>query len=290
MNLRAYAKINWYLRIIGKRPDNYHSLEMIMQHIDLYDDLYIEAMPSKELRLTVEGSDSLTRSDDNLALKAARLLQAQSRTEQGAHILLKKSIPVGAGLGGGSADAAAVLIGLNKLWNTNYSLPELQKIGLKIGADVPYCLEPRPALVTGIGEVVEPADLGDDAWLILIKPEASLATGKVFSGYQAWEDPVFKLNASLDAIRGGQYELLDRFGGNSLLSSAIDLLPEISHLILLLKENGAAYAQMSGSGSVVFGVFYTKDDALSAFQRINGLPFKILTKTLKTAEALSNAR
>ena len=183
MNVKAYAKINWYLYVKGKRPDGYHDLDMIMQHIDLHDDLYIENLSDNELRLGITGSDALSISDDNLIIKAARMLQTHSGTTQGAYIRLEKRIPIGAGLGGGSADAAAVLTGLNRLWGLNYTLHQLQQIGLHIGADVPYCLEPSPAIVSGIGEQVQKVDFQQEAWLILLKPEASLSTKDVFAGY-----------------------------------------------------------------------------------------------------------
>ena len=286
MNLKAYAKINWYLRVIDKRPDQYHNLEMIMQHIDLYDELCLRPLPARELRLVVKGPANLPDPEDNLIIKAARLLQLHSRSDQGAYIELKKHIPIGAGLGGGSSDAAAVLTGLNQLWELNFTRLELQRIGLKIGADVPFCLEPGPALVTGIGEGIEPIDLGKEAWLILLKPETSLSTARVFSGYRPSSEISFDLKKSIDAIRERQYDRLYKVGGNALLSSASNILPEIESLFTALNDHGAVYTQMSGSGSAVFGVFRSKSDAQSAFERIKGPFMKILTKTLKTAEAL----
>ena len=289
MNVKAYAKINWYLYVKGKRPDGYHDLDMIMQHIDLHDDLYIENLSDNELRLGITGSDALSTSDDNLIIKAARLLQTRSGTTQGAYIRLEKRIPIGAGLGGGSADAAAVLTGLNRLWGLNYTLHQLQQIGLQIGADVPYCLEPGPAIVSGIGEQVQKVDFQQEAWLILLKPEASLSTKDVFAGYRHAGCEVPRLNDAAAAIKSGRWELLYQVGVNSLQAPAAGMLPEISQLIETLKSNGALFAQMSGSGSAVFGVFDTKEDAELAYQRIIGPGIRILAKTLRIAEALSDA-
>ena len=289
MNVKAYAKINWYLYVKGKRPDGYHDLDMIMQHIDLHDDLYIENLPDNELRLGITGSDALSISDDNLIIKAARLLQARSGTTQGACIRLEKRIPIGAGLGGGSADAAAVLTGLNRLWGLNYTLHQLQQIGLQIGADVPYCLEPGPAIVSGIGEQVQKVDFQQEAWLILLKPEASLSTKDVFAGYRHAGCEVPRLNDAAAAIKSGRWELLYQVGVNSLQTPAAVMLPEICQLIDILKNNGALFAQMSGSGSAVFGVFDTKEDAELAYQRMIVPGIRILAKTLRIAEALSDA-
>ena len=289
MNVKAYAKINWYLYVKGKRPDGYHDLDMIMQHIDLHDDLYIENLSDNELRLGITGSDALSTSDDNLIIKAARLLQTRSGTTRGAYIRLEKRIPIGAGLGGGSADAAAVLTGLNRLWGLNYTLHQLQQIGLQIGADVPYCLEPGPAIVSGIGEQVQKVDFQQEAWLILLKPEASLSTKDVFAGYRHAVHEASRLNDAASAIAGGRWELLNQVGVNSLQAPAAGMLPEISQLIETLKSNGALFAQMSGSGSAVFGVFDTKEDAELAYQRMIVPGIRILAKTLRIAEALSDA-
>lgn len=289
MNVKAYAKINWYLYVKGKRPDGYHDLDMIMQHIDLHDDLYIENLSDNELRLGITGSDALSISDDNLIIKAARMLQTHSGTTQGAYIRLEKRIPIGAGLGGGSADAAAVLTGLNRLWGLNYTLHQLQQIGLQIGADVPYCLEPGPAIVSGIGEQVQKVDFQQEAWLILLKPEASLSTKDVFAGYRHGGSEVPRLNDAAAAIKCGRWELLYQFCVNSLQAPAAGMLPEICQLIDILKNNGALFAQMSGSGSAVFGVFDTKEDAVLAYHRIEQPGIRILAKTLRTAAALSDA-
>lgn len=289
MNIKAYAKINWYLYVKGKRPDGYHDLDMIMQHIDLHDDLYIDILSDNELRLGITGSDALSISDDNLIIKAARLLQTRSGTTQGADIKLEKRIPIGAGLGGGSADAAAVLTGLNRLWGLNYPLHHLQQIGLQIGADVPYCLESGPAIVRGIGEQVHKVDFQQEVWLILLKPEASLSTKDVFAGYRHAGPAVSRLNDAAAAIASGRWDLLNQVGVNSLQAPAAGMLPEISRLIETLKNNGALFAQMSGSGSAVFGVFNTKADALLAYRHIEGPGIRILAKTLRTAAALSNA-
>ncbi len=289
MKLKAYAKINWYLYVKGKRPDGYHDLEMVMQHIDLYDDIFIEPLPQKDFHLFVEGGMSLENTDDNLIIKAAKLLQEESRINAGARIHLKKRIPIGAGLGGGSADAAAVLIGLNHVWNLGYTLNELQHIGIRIGADVPYCLEPGPAIVSGIGENIRKVDFKDEAHILLLKPKASLSTKEVFMRYCAQEQATPMLNEALTAIANGKYKQLNILGLNGLQVTAISMLPEIGQLVDLLKTNGALFAQMSGSGSAVFGVFNTKEEAISAHQGLQDFyHICILSKTLRSAIAIDS--
>jgi len=184
MIIKAFAKINWHLAVLGQRQDGYHELDMVMQHIDLFDLLDIE--PANALHLSVSGDSSLQADDSNLVLRAARALQKASRGLSGARISLHKAIPSGAGLGGGSADAAAVLYGLNEMWYLGYTQTELQAIGLSIGADVPFCLEPGPAHVHGIGEFIKPFKLDSIYYMVIVKPQESLSTKEVFAGFASW--------------------------------------------------------------------------------------------------------
>ena len=158
MEIQARAKINWTLNVTGKREDGYHLLDMLMQPIALHDTLYIEAADG--LTLTVECADGLSAGDDNLVLRAARALQAIGGISRGASMRLIKRIPMGAGLGGGSADAAAALKGLNKLWGIGLDLPALCRIGERLGADIPFCLHDAPRRAQGIGENLTPIESG----------------------------------------------------------------------------------------------------------------------------------
>lgn len=286
MKARAYAKINWYLNILGKLSNGYHQLEMIMQHIDLYDDLDVQLLPDQQLTLKIENAESLAASEDNLIIRAARLLQSETGSPLGASIVLNKRIPMGAGLGGGSADAAAALIALNKLWKLNRSLHELQRIGVRIGADIPYCLESHPAIVCGIGEQVRPLEIQNECWLLLLKPEASLSTKEVFVRYRHQDSERADLERTVSMLKTGEYRSLQSCCINSLQTPAIELLPPIQNLIQILYKNGAHFAQMSGSGSAVYGVFASRDEAKQAFHSVGCPCYRIVTKTLRTAEAL----
>lgn len=287
MIAKAYAKINWYLKVLGKLPSGYHDLESVMQHIDLHDDLHFEPLPDSRLELSVEGADALSASDDNLVLKAARVLQRTGNPAQGASIRLIKRIPMGAGLGGGSADAAATLLALNRMWGLGFPLGDLQRMGASVGADIPYCLESRPALVRGIGEKVTPLHIDGECPLLLLKPDASLSTREVFSRFsQSDIIPGANARMTVKCLQSAQYSSLREVCINSLQAPAAELLPEISRLIASLYQSGAEFAQMSGSGSAVFGVFSSLNAARAAMQSIAHTGVSILTKTLRLAEAL----
>ena len=270
MIIKAFAKINWHLAVLGQRQDGYHELDMVMQHIDLFDLLDIE--PANALHLSVSGDQSLQADDSNLVMRAARALQKASRGHPGARILLHKAIPSGAGLGGGSADAAAALYGLNEMWRLGYTQTELQAIGLNIGADVPFCLEPGPAHVHGIGEFIKPFKLDKISQLLIVKPQGSLSTKEVFAGFPnrgaANGGPIAQ--EVIAALRSGSLSLLKGNAYNDLQQPAIALMPEIRQAIDDLYALGAGFAQMSGSGSAVFGVFENKDKAAVACDKIRG--------------------
>ena len=268
MIIKAFAKINWHLAVLGQRDDGYHDLEMVMQHIDLFD--LLEMKPANGLHLSVCGDLSLQADDSNLVLRAARALQKTSCGQLGARISLHKAIPSGAGLGGGSADAAAALYGLNEMWGLGYTQRELQDIGLSIGADVPYCLELGPAHVHGIGEYIKPFKLDRVFHLVIVKPQESLSTKKVFAGFQG-RDTVRKGTTAqevITALSSGSLSLLKGKAINDLQQPAISLLPGIKRAIDGLYALGAGFAQMSGSGSAVFGVFQNADEAAHACCKI----------------------
>ena len=182
MEIQARAKINWTLNVTGKRQDGYHLLDMLMQPIALHDTLIIEK--AEGLALTVEGMGDLSAGEDNLVLRAARALQALCGISRGASLHLIKRIPMGAGLGGGSADAAAALKGLNKLWGIGLDLPALCRIGERLGADIPFCLHDAPRRAQGIGEILTTIESGVFP-LILLQPCAALSTKEVFTAYHA---------------------------------------------------------------------------------------------------------
>ena len=266
MEVEARGKINWTLDITGRRADGYHLLDMLMQPIALADTLSLEAGDALSLR--IDGAPGLSAGEDNLVLRAARALRQAFGVTAGAAIILRKRIPMGAGLGGGSADAAAALRGLNVLWGAGASLEELCRIGETLGADIPFCLHDAPRRARGIGEILSPIRSRVFP-LVLIQPCAALSTKAVFESYHASGDIRHPdTEAALRALADGDLNALRACGGNVLESASIPLRPEIAAAKDALAAAGAAFSQMTGSGSVVFGAFESKETAARAWKAL----------------------
>jgi len=271
--VRAYAKINWGLDITGRRADGYHLLDMVMQTIDLSDELVIE--PAAALSLTVDG---VPAGEDNLVLRAARALNRRTGRGDGARMALAKRIPARAGLGGGSADCAAALTALNRLWGLGLGLGELAEVGLSLGADVPFCLAGGLARVSGIGERIEPVPDAPEIPLALVVPGGGLSTGEVFARWDRGYPGVGLDSRMLaEAVAAGDLTGAARLAVNALSAPAMSLLPQIGELIERMRSLGAAAAFMTGSGSAVVGAFKTPSQARRAAAEIPGA---ILSRTL----------
>lgn len=249
----ARAKINLTLEVLGKRPDGYHEVAMVMQSIELHDYLEFSAAPSG-IELKVKG-DGAPANKDNLVYRAAELLQGYKGLTRGAHILLQKNIPVAAGLAGGSSDAAATLIALNKLWGAGLSLPELMELGARLGSDIPFCLLGGTALARGRGEKVEPLPACPDMGLVLVKPPQELSTARVYQAFDQ-DEPAFKPEHS-ELVKGlinKDLQTICRHLGNMLEPVAIKMLPVIAAIKDKLRLAGAMGVLMSGSGPTVYGL------------------------------------
>lgn len=264
MKIIAPAKVNLYLHITGRREDGYHFLDSLFFFTQFGDEINIT--PDASLKLSVDGpfSSSLsdTTTENNLIFRAATLLKKQYNINDGAHIHLTKRIPVAAGLGGGSSDAAAVLKGLNKLWGLQLSIEKLAEIGLTLGADIPACLYRKTALISGVGEQVKPINLPFQSMaILLVNPNLPLSTHAVFKQYHqdnfSFSSPV---NTDLLKIPSDCTTL-----HNDLEPPAISLLPVINELIRFLKEqDGCIFSRMSGSGPTCFGLFSDLNSAKKA--------------------------
>ena len=262
ITVRAQAKINWSLDVCAGRDDGYHELDMLMQRIDLSDTLTFER--ARFLTLTV-GGRTLSEGGRDLVLQAAQALNDHMGRHYGARITLAKHIPIRAGLGGGSADCAATLIALDRLWDLRLPLSELLKIGRKLGADVPYCIAGGFARVRGMGEKITPLGEGERFPLVLLHVGRGLSTAQVFSEYDRVGRTLGLDNAALArAILARDLDGMDRLCGNALEAPSISLMPEIGAALRALRALGARVARMSGSGSAVFGVFRTAAEALRA--------------------------
>lgn len=263
MRIKARAKINWTLDILGQREDGYHLMDMLMQSVSLADTITLT--PASELTLTTGGYPKLPANEHNLAYRAALALQEAAGCRKGAAIHVEKRIPVGAGMGGGSADAAGVLTGLNQLWETGLTQEQLEAIGLTLGADVPFCLRGGLTRTTGIGEKLVSLPCARCYDLVIIQPCRGLSTRDVFTAYHEKADiPRPATDDAQRALETGDASLLCASLGNVLQSVSQDIRPPIGEAITQLKKRGAITALMTGSGSAVFGVFGSEEAARDA--------------------------
>ena len=254
MRIKARAKINWTLDILGQREDGYHLMDMLMQSVTLADTITLT--PASELSITTGGYPKLPANERNLAYRAALALQEATGCRRGAAIHVEKRIPVGAGMGGGSADAAGVLAGLNQMWETGLNQQQLEDIGLTLGADVPFCLRGGLTRTTGIGETMVSLPCGRHYDLVIIQPCRGLSTGAVFTAYHEKADiPRPATDDAQRALENGDAALLCASLGNVLQAVSQDMRPPIGDAIAALKKRGALTALMTGSGSAVFGIF-----------------------------------
>ena len=258
ISVLAPAKLNLFLHIVGKRQDGYHLLESLVVFTEFGDRL--EVFPAHMLSLEITGqfaNDLQESIETNHVLKAARLLQPYAGG-QGARIMLHKSIPTGAGLGGGSSDAAAAIRVLCELWNILPAKKILQDIALNIGSDVPVCLEGTSAIMSGIGEVVSPVNLKEYPYVLLINPRKPLLTASVYKQFSgAFAGAGFSIRGSLFDSLGGTYNMLE--------SPATALMPVLKDILSAVKSTkGCRLARMSGSGATCFGLYDTQEEAQAA--------------------------
>ena len=233
MLIRAYAKINIGLDIVGRREDGYHLLDMVMQTVDLYDELEITTRDDGKVHLSCDRLDVPT-DDSNLAVRAFRAL-IPAGDPRGADIVIKKNIPSQAGLGGGSSDAAAVLKAVNEMYGLGKSDKELENIGVKIGADVPFFIRGGCQRCEGIGEILSPSENPYGEYVIIVKPDAGVSTKEIYTAYDRLPEKPGLANV-LEAVTAA-------------------VCPEITEIKHRLLSGGASFASMSGSGTAVFGIF-----------------------------------
>lgn len=257
--LQAPAKINYRLDVIGRRPNGYHDLRMIMQRVNLCDEVAVSLSATPGIRV-VCGSSQVPDGEGNIAWRAAHALLELSGSSVGIDIAIAKHIPVAAGLGGGSSDCAAVLLGLNDLLGLALSTERLMEIGVALGADVPFFVFQKTALAEGIGELLTPVSSIPQAWIVLVNPNVPVSTAWVYKNLQlTGKEPLAKLPDSFEDIAS-----LCAVLSNDLESVTIPAFPVIAEIKELLCTLGAAGAMMSGSGPTVFGIFQDRDTACTA--------------------------
>ena len=291
MRLAAPAKVNFGLRIVGRRADGLHELESVFLPLDLADEVELEAEGPADPRIdfALVGAPGGAPTDgSNLAARAAEAFLAETGLRQALRIRLTKRIPVAAGLGGGSSDAGAVLRGLAERFPGALGGEALASLALGLGADVPFFLDPRPALVSGVGERREPL-AGWPVWtLLLANPGTSLATGRVFDAYDALPAaprPPDSLRSLAERLCTGPSDpagVLEPLLHNGLEPAALALCPEIGPLRERLRESGALAVGFSGSGATLFGVFSGEREAVLAQQAVPGPGWARVARTAES--------
>lgn len=264
---KAYAKINLGLDVVGILPNGYHEVRTIMQTVGIYDILTMEKIPQGIVITTDSGE--LPTNEDNLIYKAAGLLLEKYGITQGVRIYMQKKIPIAAGMAGGSSDAAATLKGVNELFSLGCSMEELKELGIKIGADVPYCVMGGTALAEGIGEKLTALAPAPRCHLLVAKPDINVSTKYVYEHLDAresYEHP--DIDGMVQAIEEGNLEgILERMG-NVLESVTVPAYPIIDTIKMRMNELGAAGSMMSGSGPTVFGIFTEEETAEQALVKL----------------------
>ena len=259
--LQAPAKLNIRLKVTGRRPDGYHELVSIMVPVSLFDNIELEMTPRGRIRLTCQGL-SIPDNEENLVYRAAQAFFSRTGSESGLSVKLTKNIPVAAGLGGGSSDAAGTLMALNDMCSNPLTSEELAELGVSLGADIPFFFKNRPCIARGIGEVLEPIEKWPEFWYVIVTPPVKVSTAWVYE------------NLKLKLTTGEYDSIITQLGlewfdiaeilENDLETVTASHFPVINKIKKSLVDGGAKGALMSGSGPSVFGIFESRNQALSA--------------------------
>lgn len=268
LELKALAKINLGLDVLGRRENGYHDVKMVMQTIHLYDEVILEK--TKEPGIHLETNLSyLPVDENNIAYKAAKMLQEEFEIPEGIRIQLKKYIPVAAGMAGGSTNAAAVLFGMNRMYHLGLTEQQLKNRGVKLGADVPYCIMRGTVLAEGIGEILTPLPPMPRCYVLIAKPGISVSTKTVYEKFDALQDVDHPdIDRLMLGLEQGDLEKVASSMGNVLEGVTIGLYPVIEKIKQVMKQEGALNAMMSGSGPTVFGIFEERKTAKRAYNMI----------------------
>lgn len=271
ITLKALAKINLGLDVLGRRENGYHDVRMVMQTIYLYDNVTLKRTNEPGIQLECN-LVYLPTDESNIAYKAAKLLIDEFDIKAGVHITLDKHIPVAAGLAGGSANAAAVLVGMNRLFGLGLTQEQLMERGVTLGADVPYCVMRGTVLAEGIGEVLTPLPPLPKCYILIAKPGISVSTKTVYEKLDSKEITEHPdIDGILDGLKEQDLVKVVSSMGNVLETVTVDDYPIIEKIKNVMKESGAMNAMMSGSGPTVFGIFDERRKAKEAQQKIRGM-------------------
>ncbi len=273
IQLPAYAKINLGLRVLDKRPDGFHEIETFFLQIDLADQLFFQPLQEAEIRFSCNWPE-LSEPENNLCIKACRLLEKVAGKDFGLDLYLEKNIPFAAGLGGGSSDAAVTLLVVNSLFNINLPREELAKLAIQLGSDVAFFLHGGLAYATGRGEILTPLDYLPDLWILLVKPEVSVSTKWAYDNLKfgltnSKKNTTF---ASLKNSLSGSDKLRE-VCQNDMEEAVFDRHPELAAIKSRLLDAGAFPVSMTGSGSAIFGIYETQH-ALREGLRVFGKSYR----------------
>ncbi|MCQ2508085.1 MAG: 4-(cytidine 5'-diphospho)-2-C-methyl-D-erythritol kinase [Dorea sp.] len=266
IELKAHGKVNLALDVLGRRPNGYHDVKMVMQSLEIYDDVSVEKTEEAGIVVTTNRPD-LPVDRSNLAYKAADMLLSEFGIQEGVKIHLEKHIPVAAGMAGGSTDGAAVLIGVNEIFELGLTEQELRDRGVKLGADVPYCIMQGTVLAEGIGEELSRLAPMPQCHVLLAKPPVGVSTKIVYEkldSYEGYAHP--DVDAVVGGLKEGNLAKITSNMGNVLEQVTADMYPEITRIENLMKECGALNSMMSGSGPTVFGIYDKEETAMKAME------------------------
>lgn len=268
LELKALGKINLGLDVLGRRENGYHDVRMVMQTVYLYDRIIMKKSKTPGIRLETN-LYYLPVNENNLAYQAAQMLMDEFHMEEGVSIQLDKHIPVAAGMAGGSSNAAAVLFGMNRMFSLGLSQKELMERGVKLGADVPYCIMRGTVLAEGIGEIMTPLSPMPKCYVLIAKPAISVSTKMVYEKLDSHEiEDHPDIDGILAGLKAGDLKKVAGSMGNVLERVTVDAYPVIDQIKKMMIKEGALNAMMSGSGPTVFGIFEEKATARKAADAI----------------------
>ncbi len=281
--MKAYAKINLGLNIIDKdKKDSYHTVDMINLPIELHDRIEIEMLPYGFDTLITSDDRELPTDEKNIVYKVEKALREKYNYQQKFRIHIHKSIPVGAGLGGGSADGAAVLIGLNKLLKLKLSTAELCEIGMKIGSDIPFSIRNAPMRVQGKGNILTPVKMKKSYNILILSPKKGLSTKEVYIKYdEVGASPSSNIDGLIEALATDNEKLMHESLGNQLEKAAIEIYPELIQIKQSMENEGLKPSMMTGSGSTLFYISNNLKLMRKAYTTLKEKGFNVvLTKTI----------
>ncbi|PAV28559.1 4-(cytidine 5'-diphospho)-2-C-methyl-D-erythritol kinase [Virgibacillus profundi] len=266
---KAPAKINLALDVLSKRDDGYHNVEMLMTTIDLADRIELCSLEQDRIKISLE-SRYVPSDERNLAYKAAYAFKKKYGINKGIHINIEKNIPVSAGLGGGSSDAAAVLRGLNRLWSLNIPMDELAELGATIGSDVPFCVYGNTGIAKGRGEIVERLASPPSCWVVLAKPDIGVSTRTIFQRINIENLTHPNTAEIIDALTNKDFKQMCANIGNALEEITLNVYPEVQRIKDVMRQAGAPGVLMSGSGPTVYSLIEHYSKAKRIYNGMRG--------------------